>query len=305
MKKCVLLLLLILSLTPNVFALAYYRDISDVGTSASMIGSGGVQGYSETATSIIDAPTGLQYSGNSLSGMYLSYFDETQHFSAGISRQLFDHITVGIAAVYEHSASLDKTTTSTANEAVLQDTFSYDRMQVAAGLSCEVFTDVHLGLAWVGYMDKMDELTSKGSDLSASLLLKTPVVDVTVFGKNLLKQTVLYSDGRKELLASQTGVSFKTAPLPIFQLECLGEVKKIEGQTNLLTYAGVKGYLDSGKTLGLSAGVRDKPGVGTSKSSFTAGASLNLEGLIFEYAYDTNDIYQNSSQHYFSLNIHY
>jgi hypothetical protein len=301
MKLYLTLSLLLLSLLSSPSQAVYYRDITDSGTSASSIALGGVQGFDTHATVLLDNPSALHHATNNVSAMFLSYFDGTQHMTAGVTYPLTSKWTVGVATAYERSADLDKTTTSTTNEAVALGTFVLDHIQTACGTDYALSENFHVGASWIHYIDRFDGLTSYGNDIAVGATLATPLATYTVSGKNLGRRDVVYSDGTSERLPVEWTWGVKSAPLSLFNTTVYGQLKSIDGTPKLLTSLGLHAFLDDEKTFGVSLGYRDKTTAGFIKGTFTAGLSLKLESLTLDYAYEATDVYQNAGQYYFSV----
>jgi hypothetical protein len=305
MKKYLAFSILCVMILSSLSWAVYYRDITDSGTSAAMISLGGVQGFDRNATVLLDNPSALHHATTNVSAMFLSYADSTQHIVAGFTYPMSKKWTVGVAAAYERSADLDKTTTSTANEAVFLGTFVLDHIQTAFGTDYALSENFHVGASWIHYIDRFDGLTSYGNDLAVGATLATPIATYTVSGKNLGRRDVVYSDGTSERLPVQWTWGVKSAPLSLFDTTLYGQLKSVDGSPKLLTSLGLHAFLDDEKTFAVSLGYRDKASAGFTKGTFTAGVSLKLEKFTFDYAYDTADVYQNNAQYYFSVGMEY
>ena len=288
-----------------IFSTTYYNDITTVGTSAEMIGIGGVEGFSHQASVLIENPAGLGYAGNSLSGFYTTTFADTQYMAGAVSVKPFQDVVLGVAVAYQKDSNLDHTDTTSANEAHLLGTFTMDRLQVVTGVDYCLFKAVHIGSSWVQYVSNQLEVRGYGMDMAIGVQYHGPFVGVSLSGKNIFGNSIRYNDGTQEKLSTQWGVGFKTMPLSVMDLEVFGEIKTVSHLSAPVKNLGVRFYPLNDSNFGVSLGYREKTDVVQSKGTMTAGVILKFHSFSFEYAYDTTDVYQNSSQHYFSVSGQY
>jgi hypothetical protein len=131
--------------------------------------------------------------------------------------------------------------------------------------------------------------------------------ETILYGKNILSQKMTYNNGAFEKFEPETGLAFKSVPLSeLYNAELFGQIRYLSDSTTLLKSLGISIFPLDNQFLSLTLGYKDKQQSGTNtRSLLSAGMSLNLGDISFDYAYDTTDIYQQENQHYFSLSLHF
>jgi len=306
--KRLISILLFLFFTLRGLALATtYQDISDIGTSAGIIGLGNVSGFTESASVLLENPGGLSIAGNSGSLFYTQLFGDISYFTGAVSFKLNDRLTLGLGCIYEDDGSIDVTGENDDGEAISSSVFNAHVAQYVVGMDYGLTPDYNLGLTWTQYHRSQYTLEGNGGDLGIGFKSKFSWIDIILFGKNVLGQKVSYNNNAYETLQTEIGVSFKTTPLDILgSPQLFGQAKQLTQTGILLKGAGVRFFPTQSDIIGLNIGYKEKHRIGTTlRSLFCGGITLKLEGLMFEYGYDTTDIFQQENQHYFSLALTY
>lgn len=305
-KKWVVLCLILGSAQGVLFA-ATYQDISELGTSAGMIGRGNVGGFSRAACGLLENPVGMSHSGNSVSTFYTQLFGDSDYFTGAVSYQVTPEITWGLGAIVEVNPNNDITSTNNANEVVSDGTFTAYTAQAILGADFRLAKNLNLGLTWTQYTRKQSDLEGSGGDLGLGLRYAIYWGEVLLYSKNILAQKVVYTNDATEDLMSETGLSAKTLPLAdMHDAEFFGQIKFIPQLNVVLKGLGLRVYPMNNPYLGLSLGYKEKYQTGSiPRSLISAGVNLTVGALQFDYAYDTTDVYQQENQHYFSMSLQF
>ncbi|MGE4169784.1 MAG: hypothetical protein AB7F28_03595 [Candidatus Margulisiibacteriota bacterium] len=284
----------------------YFRDISEIGTSAAMIGIGNVSGFTKSAAVVFESPTGLAYAGNSLSTFYTTYFGgDTTYMTGAVSIKPRADITLGFGVVYEGVGGIDATATNNSNEAISVGTFAYSSAQYVAGMNYQR-DNLNIGISVTDYARTLATLTGNGFDFGVGIRYTSAVGDWQLFGRNVLGNKVLYSNGAQEGLASEWGVGYKSNSFPLMNGDLYLQLKRSSAVARVMPGMGLKVYPLESKLVGLSLGYKEIPKTSTTtRGSVTIGLSLDLQPVIVEYCYDTTDAFQQESQHYISFSMKY
>ncbi len=305
-KKWVVLCL-ILGFAQGVLFAATYQDISELGTSAGMIGRGNVGGFSDTASGLLENPVGMSRSCNSVSAFYTQLFGDIDYVTGAVSHQVTPEITVGIGAVVEINPNNDITSTNDANEVISEGTFIAYTSQAILGADFKLAKDLNLGITWTQYTRKQSDLEGSGGDLGLGVRYAHTSGEFLVYGKNILGKSMTYNTDTSEKFAPETGMAYKSPPIQeLHNTEFFGQIRYLSDDNILLKGIGIRIYPLDNPYLGLSLGYKDKQQAGSAmRSLLSAGVSLSLGNLRFDYAYDTTDVYQQENQHYFSMSLQF
>jgi len=304
LKKWVILCIILGSVQGVLFA-ATYQDISELGTSAGMIGRGNVGGFSAAACGLLENPVGMSHAGNSVSTFYTQLFGDIDYVTGAVSYKVTPEITLGLGAIVEINPNNDITSTNNANEVVSNGTFTAYTSQAILGADFKLTKDINLGLTWTQYTRRQSDLEGSGGDLGLGLRYASNVGEFVLYGKNILGQKMTYNTGASEKFAPETGLSYKSNPIPeLQQSEIFGQVRYLSDDNIIMKGIGIRVFPFENPYLGLTLGYKDKQQAGSAmRSLLSAGVSLSLGDLTFDYAYDTTDVYQQENQHYFSLSL--
>jgi hypothetical protein len=305
-KQWVVLCVILGSVQGVLFA-ATYQDISELGTSAGMIGVGNVGGFSRSAAGLLENPVGLSEAGNSVSTFYTNLFGDIDYMTGAVSYQVMPEITLGVGAILEVNANNDITSTNNANEVVSDGSFTAYTAQYIAGADILVAPKLNLGVTWTHYARKQSTLEGTGGDLGLGLRYGMDWGNLLLYSKNLLGQKVVYNNDATEDLMRETGLSAKSVPIEeLHGMEIFGQIKHISDLNVVLKGLGLQFYPMNNPYLGVSLGYKDKyQSNSVTRGLLSAGVQLNMGALRFDYAYDTTDVYQQENQHYFSMSIHF
>jgi hypothetical protein len=303
-KKWVILCV-ILGFAQGVLFATTYQDISELGTSAGMIGRGNVGGFSSAASGLLENPVGMSHADNSVSTFYTQLFGDIDYVTGALSYKVTPEITLGIGAVVELNPNNDITSTNNANEVISNGTFTAYTSQAILGADFKLTKELNLGLTWTQYTRKQSDLEGSGGDLGLGLRYDSDWGEIILYGKNIMRQTMTYTTGASETFAPETGLSYKSDPIPeLYQSEIFGQIRYLSDDTILLKGIGIRVYPLNNPYIGLTLGHKDKQQAGSAiRSLVSAGVTLSLGNLSFDYAYDTTDVYQQENQHYFSLSL--
>ncbi len=309
MKQIAISFLLLLMLTGPVNAVSY-RDISEVGSSAEMIGIGNIQGYSKTAAVLFENPVGLKNVGNSVSLFYTTFFgEESRYMATAISFVPYSQLTLGAGLMTEEVVNND--VTAIANDASIISVGSFDvkNSQFTVGGSYQMNNQTVLGASLIHYLSQLHTISGSGQDVMLGFQSHYSFVDIQGFGKNIFGSKIRYSNGGQETLKTSWGVSLKTDPFSsMMNAEFFWQGKILLtdlDSTVFLKSVGLRVYPLKTPIFQVGVGYRDIYNGNGIKGSFSVGVSTKLSTLSLEYAYNTTDVYQQESQHYFSVAIRY
>ncbi len=305
MKKRVLILIALSVLAKVIFATPY-QDISELGTSAGMIGLGNVGGFTDSATVLLEPPGGLSHAGNSLSAFYTQLFGDISYYTGAATLKATEKLTIGLGFTHENDGSVDITGESN-SQAVSQSQFTPTTTQIVGGIDYALSKDLNIGTTCTLYHRNQSKLTGIGAGLGAGLKTTGSWGELILYGKNMLGGKVTYTSSINESLIHEYGVSIKTPIIrTIVNTELLAQIRNLSELGVSLKGAGLRIYPLETPQIGINLGYKEKYQIGTQiRSLFCGGISLKLDQLTVEYGYDTTDLYQQENQHYFSVSINY
>jgi len=297
------LIALCLCATVAIDGAVYSDNTASLGSSAGMIGMGTIEGFGHNASVLLDSPGGLSQAGSGASIFYTSLFGgDVTHLSGAISGKWRSNFTVGIGVQYEGVPNIDYTSVSGSGDVASDSTFDYASFRYVVGACYDIDPKFSIGVSWVEYRKNMLGLIGEGGDLSVGIRRRIVGGELLLNGKNLLGRTVIYNSGAVELLDQEGSVGFKSDPLVFLDTELFVQLKYKKSVPTIMRAAGAKIYPIESKLMAISVGYKeDGSAIVPVKGGGTVGLSLDLDPLIFEYAYDTSDVYQQEAQHFVSM----
>lgn len=244
---------------------------------------------------------------NSMAMFYTTLFEgETRYLTGAVSYKLTPHVTVAAGIVYEGEAGLDLTGLDTNDEIVSTGTFEACNMHYVLGANLEVSPKINVGPTWTVYDRQLYTTKGGASDFSIGMKYTNDLFEAMGFGKNILGNRVVYSNNAMEELTTEYGLSVKSNPLPYWDTEIFVQAKWLSSVKEPLKSVGMKFHPLNSDILGVSMGYKEKYRIGNeTHGSRSAGVTLSLAPVIFEYGYDTTDVFQQENQHYFSVSHTY
>ena len=123
-----------------------------------------------------------------------------------------------------------------------------------------------------------------------------------ISAKNMLGNTLTYSNGSKEQLVSEWALSYKSPRLKEIHGDIYGQLKLESDINAVLKGVGARVYPMETEKFSVSLGIKQMRDLNTALNmTLTAGAMLDLDPFSIEYAYDRTDVYQSESQHFLSF----
>jgi hypothetical protein len=302
-KKILILMIMTLLSTSPLTAATYWTG-SNIGSSADMIGIGNITGFTKNASSLLDNPAGLHWAEDSASIFCTNLFQgDVTHLAGAISVKVAPKWTIGLGYQSEGSKDLDHTGLNHDDEVVEVSTFDYVRSRYVLGANYDVVPKTSIGVSWVQYQNHMDGYANgTGGDITIGIRQDIRCGELLFSIQNVIGNSVKYDIDSLEKLAREYTIGYKSNPLAFANSEIYLQLKALEGIDTPLKSAGIRFYPLKTNLLTISGGYKEKYVPNDSaEESITYGVSLNLNPLFFEYAYDTTDIFDQESQHYFSV----
>jgi len=284
-------------------------DVQEVGSSARMIGMGGVEGFGFGAENVFENSAGLsRIKHYGMSAFTTKFMDEAEYKNiAGAVRIGNGVLGIGYMTLgYKDIAETGQNSSS--GEYYRISNFRYDNSVVKVGYARDVTIcekTVHIGTALDYYFTNMSTYTSNGVNLDCGMLI--PVIlgsEVSVNLKNILWfSDKRYNNGGNEHLPLEFVGSVR---VPIMDIRVLGQVKAIENKPTILKNIGIEYIPGIIKLVNVEVGYKEGyDAVERVKGTLTAGMGLKVEGVTAQYAYEQCEYRENESKHYFSIGFQY
>jgi hypothetical protein len=305
MKKLVFTFFASILCSPLLFA-AQYALISELGTSARMIGMGHVEGFSEDASGIFENPAS-SYKVNNYS---ISLFSTTLMNEVGYNSIAFGikipsgklgigYFDVGVRGIDETGVMAN----SPVDEYTSIGQFDYKNSVFKLSYQNSFSENWHWGIASSFYNQNYYKTSGSGYDLDFGIIYDSYHYSVSVTAKNFLPfSKIRYSQGSTEDIPFALVVS-GAVPFRLNQLTGLTAYMQIKSiNQSLLPSLGL-GYKPSfipfmEFLLGYNQNLNY---VLEKKNKISLGMGINAKGASFYYAYERNDYALMDSNHYFSI----
>ncbi len=293
-------LILILLLVSSPLYAASLQMITDLGTSARMIGIGRVEGFDTTAAALFENPASLYNLENiSLSGFSTRLIDQVDYFNTAVAYKS----PIGTLAVGVMQAAVTDIPLSVKSGGVVsyagQD-FGYRNVVGKLGYQLTPMDHVHIGAALNLYYQEIYTTIGKGYNTDVGAIWELDQLTLSAALKNVIFfKDMNYSNGSSEDIPVQGTLAARYA---MDEVDLYGQIRMPELKKQILPSAGIKYQPHSG-LLYFSAGyngflVMDKP-----KSTIAIGLGLDLAPVHVNFAYDKSDYFEQDNRYFISLAV--
>lgn len=302
MRKLSLLVLSLILMSP--LAAADALMVTDVGTSAGMLGKGQIEGFDSSAVSVLENPAGLyRVENQSMSIFSTQLMNEVNFRNVAYARKT----SLGTFAVGYMGSLIDGIPeTATQNvggeeKFVANSYFNVENMVVKAGLQRTLKPDFYVGVNLNYYSNSIGSVSGTGLNFDAGLIYEVSNFETSVVLKNIIpSMRANYSNGGQETYPFQTlwGVKYGRDYVDLMaQLKTTTAIDR-----NLLSLGATyrPGFLSF---MHLNLGMKQFMHLEDVKNHYTFGIGLRLFGLNFDYAYEKSEHLQFDNNNYFSVNF--
>lgn len=303
MKKLLLTILSVITLSHSANA-AKYLLLTDLGSSAKMLGIAGIEGFSDSANAVFDNPAGLnRFKNSSLSLFTTTLMGEAIFSNAAISAQTpFGRFGVG----YMEAAVTDIPHTGVIPASLnfnepffVESVFDYKNTIIKLSYQLNLNDNFSLGISGTRYSNEFYDVSGVGYNADIGMTYENGDLQISLFGRNVLPGLkVEYDGGATEELPTQiiTGVSYRYWDLiPYFQYK--------NSESSGLFSAGLTYIPSIFDNISFSIGYRESEVGNETRSGVSLGLGLMVDGIEFHYAYEQSSHVEFNSKNYFSVQI--
>ncbi len=290
-----------------VFATPIAFQVSDIGSSAEMIGRANIGGFSRSANGIFENPASL-YRINAMSAsLFTTTFMETiTYFNAAYAAKTeYGGFGVGIysASVPEIYETYQYGSATKPSYGV-QSSFRYENYLVKAAYQSSPAPNIYVGTSALFYSSgfTIGNYKSKGANVEIGGIWDLKPLELSLVGTNLIGQWgTLFESGGSEILPTRFIFSGR---YDFTDAELLTQITRTGHKPGFLRSFAVSAPLLS-RLLHISAGYKEFYNLDDIQSNYTIGLGLSLNGMDFEYAYERSSNPFFNGKHYFSTNLYF
>lgn len=278
--------------------------VTDVGTSAGMLGKGQVEGFDSSAISVLENPAGLYRVKNQSVSMFSTQLMNEVDFRNVAYARKTKHGTFAIGYMGSLIDGIPETATQNIGgqeKFVVNSYFNAENMVVKAGFQKTLKEELHVGFNMNYYSNSIGSVSGTGVNFDVGMVYQVSSLETSVVLKNVVpSMRANYSNGVEETYPFQTlwGVKYGRD-----YLDLMAQIKTTTAiDRNLLslgaTYRPV--FLPF---MHLNLGMKQYMHLEDVNNHYTFGIGLTLFGLNFDYAYEKSEHLQFDNNNYFSLNF--
>jgi hypothetical protein len=298
-------LFIILSLVSSSIFGATYQTMTELGTSASMIGLGNIHGFEKSSNVIFDNPAGL----NTIKGVSAgSFFTELmngeiqyKNYSIGLQTH------VGTFAVGYMGSFVDNIprTADVEGEFVRTGSFDYRNEMAKLGYAFQLSQKISLGLSIVGMNHVIDDVVGSGLNMDMGAMINVHRLNLNVVIQNaLFWEDLSYSNGGTEKIPT-TIIGGLQYPV-LDDLDAYVQLKTFMREKDQLMSFGLSYQPQMiGRIITLRAGWKEFLIMDKKHTSTTLGIGLDLINIGFDFAYEKSSYFEVDSKNYFSLRFNF
>lgn len=306
MKNIVICLLKLICF-PSLIIAASFQQISDIGSSARMIGLGHVQGFSSDASSIFENPAGFfRFKKGSVSFFSTTLMNEVAYNSVALGVDTswgkfgLGYFDVGVKGIDETGMMPG----SSVSEHVSIGQFDYKNSVFKLAYQNQFLDSLYWGTAFSLYQHRYYTVSGSGYDMDFGVIYeKADRYAVSLVAKNILPaSSVSYNQGDSELIPFSLIIS-GAAPILSSQLTGLNLYTQCAFQQQHVLPAMAVGYQPSFISfMEFSLGYSQHLSYTLEKKNkWSMGVGFSFKGVGLHYAYEQNEYVLMDSNHYFSI----
>jgi hypothetical protein len=299
MKNSMLILFFVLVSATSVCA-ATFDTITDLGASARFIATGGVDGFSRSASSIFENPAALyrvDRAGFSFFTSTLMNEAKYNHVSFATETSL-GRFAVGYMGV--SVADIKHTGENQQNEFYVKSAFDYQNMVLKLAYQNSLSPDLHVGGSLVHYEQSFYDVAGSGNNVDLGLLWVQSWGQVSLSAKNLLWDGVVtYGDGKTETVATDVTLGYGHRFFEEFEL--MGQI--LHRQDSNLLSMGIVYTPTFLSYVSVMGGYREYMVLNETRNKMAMGLGLHLAPVDFYYSYEKSDHIEFDGKHSFSVDV--
>ena len=285
-------------------------QISNIGTSAEMIGKAGIEGFDQSASSIFQNPASLsKIEGNSASMFYSQFLkDSLKYMNLSIASQT-RFGTFGLGFMQARVDDIYETVEVQDGSGNLEvgSTFAYKNTLLKFGYQNKYKNIMNIGANFSYYLHDLNTVTGKGMNLDLGGLAYIKKFTLSLSVKNIVKiSKIRYTNDQvEELPLSITpSVAYKRNNNMYYYQQIIG----LNGGYTIDAHSAGLSYNPPWlkKIISLTGGIKnirinEKNGYST---KYSIGVSLKTTLLGFHFAMESSDFYDQNYHYFFSTDIH-
>jgi hypothetical protein len=286
---------------PSQVSCTNYYLISDLGTSARMIGLAGIEGFSMSSNAIFENPAGLYRTNNASVSLFSTTLMTELYYN---NMSICANTPIGkIGIGYMEAATFDipHTGKDAAHHNEIYEISLYDYKNSIYKISYQtsLTSDFHLGVSYVEYKNALFDVYGTGSNFDLGAIYDFAPFSFSFAVKNLIPESyVTYRDGAKENLNMHILGAVKYT---ISDFDLFVQVKRKERRV-LISKALVY-YPSFLRFINFSAGHKEFLVKYKKNNNYILGVGLNLAGINFNYAFEKSDHFEFDNKNYFSVSL--
>ncbi len=312
MRKLILLIAAILINSSLLWAADYFVPAT-VGSSARMVRTGHIEGFSNQANAVFDNPAGLYRIDHLSTTLFATTFmEEVSYQNLAFAMRApygvigFGYMSVGVNGLISTEKSPlfpnADLTDPQQYDIIGKGTFDYGNRMFKVAYQFPQNEFISWGIGATYYTSTISTVNASGLNLDAGVVLDLEPVIFSITAKNIIPgMGVTYTNGGKEKLPLD--LTFGMQYL-LQDVELMAQVKASDGANKkFLKSVGANYHPEFLPSLTLSGGYSEIAVIKDVRSSFTGGIGFEMEGVSFDYAYETSDNVVYNGKHYFSLGL--
>ncbi|MFT5171632.1 MAG: hypothetical protein ACI9BD_001410 [Candidatus Marinamargulisbacteria bacterium] len=279
--------------------------VTDLGSSARMIGLGNIEGFSGNANAIFENPAALyKIDRYSVSAFATKLMDEAtyRNVSFGMNTE-YGNWAVGYMSVDVSDVPYTGVNQVT-GRFFASEYFGYGNMLAKAAYQNVLAPDVYIGASANYYKNQFGRFnTGWGLNMDVGVFWDDDPVQYSVTAKNVLRflKSTYTDNGTEEFpLQVLTSVQYQW-----WDFRWLGQMKFGKPYDKPLKSVGLAYEPVWVPFIDIFGGYKEYKGINLEEiqSNLTVGVGLDLFGLAFDYAYEKSDHIEFDNNSYFSINL--
>lgn len=277
--------------------------ISDVGSSAKMVGLGGIEGFSDSAAVVFENPAGLnQLRRGSVSLFTTTFMGEVMYdaISAGFNLPIG---RVGIGYMDATVGDIPIVVTQNAlKQNEISGSFSYKSSLIKFSYQFSPLKNVSVGASLIQYRASFYNISADGINAEIGTLIDLSPFTLSLVGRNIIGGSFMTytGDGKvgREPLVPQIICAGK---YHWQDFNLMAQVKNT--LSNSLLSLGIEYSPSFFSMLQIVGGYKNYEVNKWVQTGYTMGVNLKIRGTQFQYAYEKTDYLLDDNKHYFSVSV--
>lgn len=287
----------------NPISATAFDQVTEVGSSARMIGIGNIEGFDTTAAAVFENPAALGHINRaSISAFYTTFLDgDVSYMSyAGALRTQYGVFSLGMMSVSTPESHITEV-----NNDVFESigTFDYENSVLKLGYQVNFNYWTYIGVAANYFSHKIGDVDGTAFDADVGLYTKINQYEISLVAKHLLGSSISYSDGSSESAPRQYIAGVKTDAPWMDDLELFGQFKYATREDAMLFAVGTRWVPFGMDLFAVSAGWQQYLVLSETKSKLSIGLVLDLDSVSFNFSFEESEFYNQDYQYYFSTSV--